>query len=280
MLCVVQQMRIILALTCHQCNNGKNEIFNGTVTADNLSTLTNCTVVQAADGQRHCALGIGWVKTQRSLIHVGPAWKREDVVEDDHVETVAGNLDGPVPAAAITHWIYYLCSTDECNRVDRFKLLLQSTKVEFDVDRVTELLYSPNQQTGLTLNCLNFSNATDTSDRLCARPSAPVSDCNYCSIDFKGDAFCANCFINVNATRYRFADTRFHLLGNRTIQRTLDIDCNLPQCNTMDYLKRVDATYKIAFDFDMFLGPNSSTSKLTIRYHAILFSLFSTILLF
>ncbi|CAF1373345.1 unnamed protein product [Adineta ricciae] len=266
-------IQVAFALTCHQCNNGKNEIFNGTVTADNLSPLTNCTVVKATDGQRHCALGIGWVKTERSLIHVGAAWKREDVVDTDHVETVAGNLDGPVPTAAITHWLYYLCSTDECNRVDRFKLLLQSTKVEFDVDRIAQLLYSPRPQNGSTLNCLFYSNATDTSSALCARPSANISECNYCSLDVKQNTLCTDCFINPNVSQYRFADIRYHLLGNRTIQQTLDIDCNLPQCNTMDYVRRVQEAYKMSFDFDMFLGSNSSVSNFISTFQLIICSL-------
>lgn len=243
---------------CYDCSSAPDR-YDYIITSDKIPPeLQNC---QNKTSQSLCTINISWqLTTNITEIYFGPDDNTPSSSKD--ILTVTTFLSGIQAIQQKENSFTYRCSSDRCNDASTFKRIFDSLSIHNSLNELESLLKPDEPFDGRT--CLLYSNQTD--DECTPSSSIDPTICTQCSTEFisktKDDIICATCSKDI-ASENELFQSMFFNMTDRTIVSAWVIRCQSKDCNGVSTGSKIRDKGKIGFDFNKFLGNNSSRQQLT-----------------
>ncbi|CAF1345458.1 unnamed protein product [Rotaria sp. Silwood1] len=172
----------------------------------------------------------------------------------------------------------YHCLTDGCNepKLSKLQLLLDSTTIEHDIDKILPLLYTATPEAALI--CSRYTNFTDPNRCYSEEINILCLTC-LSSIDGITNSLCEKCLENAEIISNLLLDERAYLL--KTSNHNFVVHCNIQECNRMDKIEQIRKLYRYDFDYDKFFGRSRSAllfyNKNIIYFFVIILLIWNTL---
>ncbi|CAF0824929.1 unnamed protein product [Adineta steineri] len=241
------------------------------MTTENIPTqLNNCTVETE---QQYCIVQIEWkenpkIETTIRLTGYTNPYPRSSFPP----HTLAVNAYIPNDPnrfeREVRHFLTYSCPTDQCNQPAVLKPLLESLIMNDGLNELEYLLKS--NQTFDRQWCLSFQNSSYLSQRNDSK------DCNQCRnyITYKNQwkAVDASCYTSVYPENRLGYEVTFDL-KDQTTSHSWMIQCQAPNCSSMNNMNQITEKIQIEFDADTFLERTSAGLSIvySMNFHKTIF---------
>jgi hypothetical protein len=252
------------SLICYQCDTI-------VITASNLTTPPGC--IKTVVNKTYCTIGInfygadkGDLTIQSETAHQAFGYNEEFVLLGLTI-----NSDGSYGYGLIYH-----CLTDDCNqpKLSKLQLLWDSTTIDHNVNTIVPYLYTPTPEVSLT--CSRYTNFTNPDTCYSKEPIGNLCLTCLASIDGITNSICAYCLENVQIISELLNDERAYLLKTRERNNhEFQIRCNIPWCNRMDNIQRIQQLHRYDFDIDKF---NAQSKSSLLLYNKFIIPFFAIIL--
>ncbi|CAF1506877.1 unnamed protein product, partial [Didymodactylos carnosus] len=227
---------------------------------EHFPQLNNCSTVTT---EHYCYAGIYWYKSETSYLQIIAEFE-ESFDPDSGINTYI--VDPPSNFGSVfnaTHYLIHSCNTDNCNDPMNLRLLLKSLKISADLIKIKPLL-SSNQPVNKS-SCLIFSNDTDSFEGSCT-----IDDqCNYCDMtmitkSLKSYVCCGCSYTDPSQSDdYQFQVQMSCNMKEKKCQHQIHLNCNVPQCNFLENVKRIQQMYENEFNFDTFVQSTANAINST-----------------
>lgn len=256
---------VTCSISCYNCPLGPNT-FDAILTADSLpETFNNCSFETE---QSQCSLLLIFTRDpDRTQILATGGEERRGTDDENHLknEIIFGN-DGT--KLLWTNRIRYICSDEKCNSPSTLKRLFKSLKSEDNFNEFTALL-KINQDFNGTF-CFFFANSSAS-----CQTEVDPNNCTQCvieqSIQSQSLDICADCIKDDVIENFISYETKFSM-NTRERRDFWIIECQSPDCNTIQTIGLIRNKSDVQFDFNRFL--NNSRKQFNLSFiHIVIFIL-------
>ncbi|CAF3424998.1 unnamed protein product [Rotaria sp. Silwood1] len=238
---------VTCSISCYNCPMEFNT-FDSIITVDTIpNNLKNCSIKTE---QSECSIQVIWMQNpnQTRIALVGGGEKRTESDEHNLKNDILLKNDGI--KTQWTNTILYVCSTENCNSPSTLKHLLRSLTSKDNFNEFSYLLVM-NEHFNGTL-CFFYANSSVS----CETEIDP-NTCKQCTteeyIQTKPLEICSNCIMDDVIENFITYEVKF-FMNNRERHDFWMIECQLPNCNTIDNSDLIRQKSNIQFDFDLFLN--------------------------
>ena len=249
--------RASYSITCYECS-ARPDDFGYIITADRIPPeIQNCSFVV---NQTSCLIDLSWQFTLGDT--------RIDILRDPdqkqaiHTLRATALQTGYGVIGQWQHSFEYRCSTDRCNDISRFVLLLKSLTLQSNFTPLNDLIEPQVPFSSSWCRLASNRTADDCPDPSTVNPT----NCQQCLAKFTADrqatTLCSSCVTRSDEQEEQIETEMTFNLMDRTEKESWTIYCSAPDCNGLQTDNRIRAARIIAFDFDQFLGPKSSAQRL------------------
>lgn len=239
-------------ISCYDCSRAPNE-YQYIIDANHIPPeVENCSW---KSNQTSCLIGLKWeftfAKTELDLI---PNPNNDSSSDNQHILRANALLTGSGVTQQWQHTLEYRCTTDRCNNLEQFKLLLNSLTFKSNFRDLADLIIPQNPFIGTW--CLLAKNRTDTncSDASTINPQNCQQCFSFVTTEARSDQICASCFTTDKIEQESLEREALFKLSSRSVVETWKIYCRAPQCNGLDTGMKIREKSTINLDFDQFLG--------------------------